>query len=68
MTWVAFLREKLEALEKFKIFKARVENEANRRIKCLRSNREGEFIFDEFDTFYQKYGIRRHLSTPITPQ
>ena len=44
MMWVAFLREKSEAFEKFKIFTSRVENEYGLKIKCLRSDRGGEFI------------------------
>ena len=43
MTWVTFLKEKIEAFEKFKDFKALVENETNLKIKCLRSDRGGEF-------------------------
>ena len=33
MMWVAFLKEKLQALEKFKIFKNKVENESRVKIK-----------------------------------
>ena len=36
MTWVAFLKEKSEAFEKFKIFNAMVQNESGMKIKCLR--------------------------------
>ena len=43
MTWVTFLKEKSEAFEKFKIFKAKVENETNLKIKCIRSDNGGEF-------------------------
>ena len=39
VTWVAFLKEKSEAFEKFKIFKAMAENESGMKIKCLRSDR-----------------------------
>ena len=35
MMWVAFLKEKLEALEKFKIFKNRVENEFGFKIRNI---------------------------------
>ena len=35
MMWVAFLKEKYEAFDKFKIFKNRVENELCMKIKCL---------------------------------
>lgn len=41
MTWVAFFRKKFEALEKFNIFKAKFENEVDRKIKCLRFDRGG---------------------------
>ena len=41
MTWVAFLKEKSEAFEKFKIFKAMAENESRMKIKCLRSDNGG---------------------------
>ena len=44
MTWVAFLKEKSEAFEKFKIFKAMAENELGMKIKCLRSDNGGGFI------------------------
>lgn len=58
------MREKLEALQKFKIFKDRVENEVDRKIKCLRSNGGGEFTSDEFNILYEKNGIRKQFSTP----
>ena len=41
MTWVAFLKEKSEDFEKFKIFKVMVENELGMKIKCLRLNNGG---------------------------
>jgi hypothetical protein len=41
LTWVFFLKEKSEAFEKFKIYKALVENETNLKIKCLRSDNGG---------------------------
>jgi hypothetical protein len=49
MTWVTFLKEKSEAFEKFKAFKALVEKETDLKIKCLRSDRGGEFISNEFE-------------------
>ena len=39
MMWVAFLKEKYEAFDKFKIFKSRVENKFGMKIKCLRLDR-----------------------------
>ena len=41
MTWVCLLKKKSEAFECFNIFKELVENEAELRIKCLRSDNGG---------------------------
>ena len=37
------IRERSEALDKFKIFKAEVENQLDKRIKIVRSDRGGEY-------------------------
>ena len=42
LTWVAFLKEKSEAFEKFKVFKALTENQTSKILKEVRSDREGE--------------------------
>jgi hypothetical protein len=36
ITWVSFLKEKSEAFEKFKIFKALTENQIGKRLKAVR--------------------------------
>ena len=46
--WVYFLKQKSEAFEAFKKFKAAVEKESGLKIKDLRSDRGGEFTFKEF--------------------
>ena len=43
-----------EAFEKFKAYKALVENELDRKIKCLRSDRGGEFTSDELFDFCEQ--------------
>ena len=68
MMWVAFLKEKSEAFDKFKIFKNRVENESGVKIKCLRPNRGGEFTSREFNIFSEENGIKRKISSPKTPK
>ena len=45
-----------------------VENESDRKIKCLRSDRGGKFTSDEFFVFCEEHGIKREFSTARTPQ
>ena len=68
LTWVAFLKEKSEAFEKFKVFKALVENQTGKRLKVVRSYRGGEFSSEEFKDFCYKNGIKREYTIPGTPQ
>ena len=49
MTWVAFLKDKIEAFMKFKSSKALVENQTNHQIKCLSLENGGEFISNELN-------------------
>eukprot|EP00253_Pinus_taeda_P034006 PITA_34006 len=62
------MKHKDEAFEKFKSFKALAENESDHKIKCLRSDRGGEFTSNEFFDFCEEHGIRREFSTAMTPQ
>ena len=68
MVWVTFLREKSEAFDKFKVFKALVENESGHKIRCLRSDNEGEFTSNEFNQFCESHGIQRLFCAAKTPQ
>ena len=68
MTWVAFLKEKSKAFEKFKISKAMAENESSMKIKCLISDNGGEFTSNEFNGFCEDHGIKRQISAAKTPQ
>ena len=42
MTWIYFLKKKLEVFERFLEFKGLVENQINRKIKVLRAEIGGE--------------------------
>jgi transposase InsO family protein len=68
MIVVFFINKKSEELEKFKTCKDMVENEIDSKIKCLRSNNEGEFTSKEFMDFYNEHGLERNFSTTRTPQ
>lgn len=60
------MKHKDEAFEKFKSFKSLVENESYCRIKCLRSDRGGEFTSNEFFNFCEEHRIRSEFSTART--
>ena len=59
MMTVMYLKEKSQAFQKFKWYLARVEKETKKKLKCLRSNRGGEFISHEFDNFCIERGTKR---------
>lgn len=67
-TWVYFLKEKSQAFEAFKVFKAMVEKEKGLKIKSMRCDRGGEFLSKEFNKFCEDNGIRRFLTAPYSPQ
>lgn len=67
-TWVYFLKEKSQAFEAFKIFKAMVEKEKGLKIKSMRSDRGGEFLSKDFIKYCENNGIRRFLTAPYSPQ
>jgi len=56
MCWIGLLEHIDEAFKKFKAFKALVENESDHKIKCLSSDRGGEFTSDEFFDFCEEHG------------
>ena len=42
--WVNFMKEKSEALTKFKEFKEKIEGELSMKIQCLRTNNVREYL------------------------
>nr|GEV17080.1 putative RNA-directed DNA polymerase [Tanacetum cinerariifolium] len=66
--WVYLLTEKAQALESFKVFKAKVETESGKKIKALRTDRGGEYLSNDFIDFCKQNGIKRQLTTSFTPQ
>jgi hypothetical protein len=68
MVWVYFLRYKSDALTCFKKFKSMVELQSGFKVKCLRSDRGGEFTSSEFNNLCETEGIQRQLTMAYTPQ
>nr|CAI44606.1 P0650D04.10 [Oryza sativa Japonica Group] len=66
--YVYLLKTKDEALDYFKIYKAEVENQLDRKIKRLRSDRDGEFFSNEFDLFCEEHGIIHERTPPYSPE
>ena len=64
---VYLLKYKDETLNFFKIYKAEVENQLDRKIKRLRSDRGGEYFSNEFDAFCAKHGIIHERTPPYSP-
>ena len=67
-TWIYFLKAKNEVFEKFKEFKALIENLSDKRIKAIRSDNGREYTSKEFEAFCKDAGIKRELTTPYNPQ
>jgi IS30 family transposase len=65
---VYLLRTKGEVFDKFKEYKALVDNQTDMKIKTFRSNNGGEFVSKKFDNFLHECGIQRQTSAPYTPQ
>ena len=54
--YVYLMKHKSETFEKFKEFQNEVENQRDRKIKFLRSDRGGEYLSHEFGTHLRKCG------------
>ena len=64
--YVYLLSSKDEALEMFKHFKNEVENQLDRKIKVIRSDRGGEY--GPFGDFCSQHGIIHQTTAPYSPQ
>jgi len=71
------IRDRSESLDKFKIFKAEVENQHNVMIKLVRSDRGGEYygrhapfgqVTGTFAKYLEETGIKAQYSMPGEPQ
>ena len=75
--YIYLIHDKLESLDTFKIFKAEVENQLNKKIKGVRSDRGGEFYGrndasseqcpGSFARYLEQSGIVPQYTMPGTP-
>lgn len=68
MTFGYFIKTKDEVLPVFKIFKTLVENQANLKIKILRSDNGREYVNKQFQIYLQEHGIEHQTTVPYSPQ
>ena len=61
------MKQKFEAFEKFKEFRAEVENQLGKRIKAIQSDRDGEYLLEDFKDYLTENGIISQLTAPGTP-
>ena len=67
-TWIYCIKNKSDVFDTFKKWKALVEIETGKKLKCLRSDNGGEYCSREFDRYCSEHGIRREKTVPRTPQ
>jgi transposase InsO family protein len=67
-TYIYFLKTKDEVFDRFKEFRALVENQTGRRIRVLRSDNGGEYTSNEFVEYCATEGIKKELTVPYNPQ
>ena len=65
---VFLMKSKDEQFEKFKVFKTRVENQLEKSIKRVRSDRGGEYTSNEINKFCEENGIIHETTSPYSPQ
>ncbi|KAJ9567138.1 hypothetical protein OSB04_003104 [Centaurea solstitialis] len=66
--YVYLMRHKSESFEKFREYHNEVQNQLDRKIKFLRSNRGGEYLSQEFGNHLMECGIVSQPTPPYTPQ
>jgi transposase InsO family protein len=66
--YVYLLKTKDKTLDYFKVYKAEVKNQLERKIKYLRSDHGGEYFLILFDEFCAEHGIIDERTTPYSPE
>ena len=55
-------------INKFKIYKVKVENQLENKIKILRSDRGGEYSSNVFKQFCEEVRVIHNMTAPYIPQ
>jgi transposase InsO family protein len=66
--YIYLLKSKDEALQYFKIYRAEVEYQLERKIKRIRSDRGGEYFSNVFTAFCEEHGIIHERTPPYSHQ
>ncbi|XP_074559221.1 uncharacterized protein LOC141815202 [Curcuma longa] len=66
--YVYLMHRKSETFGKFKEFHAEAERQLGKSLKCIRSDRGGEYLDTEFKDYMLEHGILYQLTAPGTPQ
>jgi transposase InsO family protein len=61
-------REEIWDFEAFKNFNVMVEKITEKKIQSLRSDKNGEYLSNQFKSYYENHGIHKFLTAPYTPQ
>ena len=67
-SWVYLMKQKSEAFSFFQKWKAMVENQTSRKLKCLRTDRGGEYLSNAFKAYLARQGIEHQLTVAGTPE
>ena len=62
------IKSKSDVFAAFQSFKAYAETQLERKIKCLRDDKGGEYMSNQFDHFLTQAGITRQHTTRNRPQ
>ena len=65
--YVYLMRRKSEAFEKFKEFRAEVENQLGKNLKAIQYDRGGEYLLGDFKDYLTQNGIVSQFIAPRTP-
>ena len=66
--YIYLIKSKDEVFDKFKVYKSEVENQLERKLKRLRSDRGGEYTLSALKNFCEVNGIIHEVTPPYSPQ